>query len=82
MCKRNGNPKRASKFICLKCGKIVMDGLQRTKQRPFLHIKDLYCVYCKAECKAVEIRYLDDIHVVMEAIPNLKEKYYKECEVV
>ncbi|MFQ7208542.1 MAG: hypothetical protein ACLRPZ_03755 [Coprococcus sp.] len=77
MCKRNGNPKRRSKFYCLKCGREIMDGIQRSSQREKEHVKDLYCYLCKEEVKAVEVRYCDDEREILGKIPELREKYYK-----
>ena len=52
-----------------------MDGIQRPKQREYLHIKDLYCVYEDSDVKSVEVRWCDDINGVRENIPELKREY-------
>lgn len=78
MCKRNGNPKRRSKFYCLKCGEEIMDGIQRASQREKEHVKDLYCYLCKGEVKAVEVRYCDDEREILGKIPELRERYYNK----
>lgn len=77
MC-RIGNPKKKSKFICLKCMKQnqLGDGIQRKQQREFLHIKDLYCVNCKETTKNVEVRFCDFLPKVKEEVPRLHDKYY------
>lgn len=77
MCKRNGNPKRKSRFYCIRCGREIMDGIQRIQQREKEHVKDLYCYLCKEEVKAVEVRYCDDEREILDKIPELREKYYK-----
>lgn len=73
MCKRNGNPKKSSKFICLSCGKIIMEGIQRPNQRKYLHVKDLFCPYEGIESKTVEVRWCDDIEEVKSKVPEIKE---------
>lgn len=61
-----GNPKRASRFLCLHCMKInqLGSGIQRNgNQRKKKHIKDLTCFNegCNGEItKNVEIRWCDD----------------------
>lgn len=80
MCKRNGHPKRASSFICLSCGKVIMEGIQRPKQREYLHIKDLYCVFENKDVKAVEVRWCDNKDEIIQHIPELKREYNHESE--
>ena len=66
MCRcRMGNPKKMSRFICLKCLQIGIPGIQRKSQREKYHIKDLFCTYCKQETKHIEIRHCDWIDEVM-----------------
>lgn len=71
---KNGNAKKKSRFICLKCGRMnnVLDGVQRKKQRPFLHIKDCYCIYCSEETKNVEVRHCDFLFEVQEQVGKLR----------
>ena len=67
MCKcRYGNPKKKSRFICLKHLGInhLGDGIQRENQRGKWHIKDLYCPECNATVKCIEVRYCDYIEEV------------------
>lgn len=80
MCKSNGHPKRASSFICLSCGKIIMEGIQRPKQQEYLHIKDLYCAFENKDVKAVEIRWCDDKDEIIQHISELKREYNYEYE--
>lgn len=70
---KNGNPKKASRFICLSCGRIIMEGLQRPNQREYLHIKDLYCPYEGIKSKTVEVRWCDNIDEIKSKIPKIKE---------
>jgi hypothetical protein len=65
---KNGNPKKRSEFICLSCGRIIMDGIQRPRQREKDHIKDLFCVF---EGKDVN----DDVNEIRAKIPELKREY-------
>ena len=60
MC-RAGRPDRKSKFICLSCGRVIMDGIQRKRTREKYHVKDLYCLYERKDSKAVEVRWCDSI---------------------
>ena len=64
-----GNPKKMSKFICLKhCGENhVLDGLQRGgHQREKKHIKDAFCIECQDITKNLEVRWCDDYKERME----------------
>ena len=77
-----GNPKKKSRFICLKCGHIngVGDGIQRGGcQREKFHIKDLYCTNCKAVEKNIEVRYCDCQTEITKEIPKLRLQYYGKC---
>lgn len=73
---KNGNPQLASDFICLSCGRVIMKGIQRPRQREHLHIKDLYCVFEKKTVKSVEVRWCDEEVEIREHIPELKREYY------
>lgn len=76
MCRyKNGNPQKSSRFVCLSCGRIIMEGIQRPKQREKYHIKDLYCVYEDKDVKSVEVRWCDDFDEIKEKIPELKREY-------
>lgn len=80
---RMGNPKRKSKFICLKCMRNngVGDGIQRNNhQREYGHIKDLFCIYCKEETKNIEIRYCDDYTRLLNIVPELHMTYYESSQ--
>ena len=83
MCRyKNGNPKRASKFLCLHCMKInQLPGIQRGgHQREKYHIKDLLCI--NSECKDfictknIEIRWCDTYEEIYEKAVQIRELYY------
>ena len=77
MCRcKMGNPKKMSRFICLKCLQIGIPGIQRKSQREKYHIKDLFCAYCKQETKHIEIRHCDWIDEVMSKAEELHREYY------
>ena len=77
MCRcRMGNPKKMSRFICLKCLQVGIPGIQRKSQREKYHVKDLFCCTCQEETKHVEIRYCDWIDEVMEKAEELHREYY------
>lgn len=81
MCRcKMGNPKKKSRFICLKhCGEnFVGSGIQRQKQREKLHIKDLYCLQCNDVVKNLEVRHCDSFQEMMEEALELHMEYYKE----
>lgn len=82
MRRRYGNPKKKSRFVCIKCGQEnhIIDGVQRVNQREYLHIKDCECIHCKCVTKNVEIRYCDDYSTVMESLPELYDIYYGNKE--
>lgn len=58
---KNGNPKKRSEFICLSCGRIIMDGIQRPRQREKDHIKDLFCVFEGKDVKSIEVRWCNSV---------------------
>lgn len=80
MCRcRMGNPKKMSKFICLKhCGENhVLDGLQRGgHQREKKHIKDAFCIECQDITKNLEVRYCDSFDEMMQKAEELHREYY------
>lgn len=76
-----GNPKKKSRFICLKCCKenYVGAGIQRESQREKWHIKDLTCLNrgCNGSItKNLEIRYCDDFIEMYDRVDELHNKYY------
>lgn len=76
---KNGNPKRASQFICCKhCGEnYIGTGIQRGgHQREKLHCKDLFCICCQTVTKNLEVRWCDDYLEVFEKAQEMREKYY------
>ena len=79
MCRcKMGNPKKKSRFICLKhCGENpVGAGIQRAKQREKGHIKDLYCLFCKETVKNLEVRYCDSFDEMMVEAERLHKEIY------
>ena len=83
MCKRNGNPKRSSRFICLKCMKLnqLGSGIQRGgHQREKYHIKDLMCLNCKDEdiTKNIEVRWCDNYDEIYKKAVEIRSRYYQE----
>lgn len=82
MCRYNmGNPKKQSRFICLRCLKenFVGSGIQRSNQREKGHIKDLTCINqgCNGMItKNIEVRYCDDFNEVMNKAEELHREYY------
>ena len=74
-----GNPKKMSRFICLKhCGENhVLDGLQRGgHQREKKHIKDAFCIECQDITKNLEVRYCDSFDEMMQKAEELHREYY------
>lgn len=79
MCRcKMGNPKKSSRFICLKhCGEnFTGSGIQRGKIRERFHIKDLYCPQCKEIVKNLEVRYCDDFEEIMNKAVELHKEIY------
>ena len=79
---KNGNPKRASRFICCKCLKEnqIGSGIQRANQREKGHIKDLTCINpgCNGDItKNIEVRYCDSFDEMMEYAEELHNEYYE-----
>lgn len=84
---KNGNPKKASRFICLKClnENMLARGIQRKNQREKEHIKDLICLNCKTITKNEEVRYCDFYDEIYKLAKIKRESYYTdsmESEVV
>lgn len=73
-----GNPKRQSRFICLKClTENQMGGLQRTDgQREKGHVKNLTCIKCNERTKNLEVRYCDWFTEMMEYTREIHGRYY------
>jgi hypothetical protein len=71
-----GNPKKRSRFICLKCLNEGIEGIQRTKQREKFHCKELYCIYCNETTKHIEIRHCDWIEEIKDKAEKLHIEYY------
>ena len=80
---KNGNPKRASRFICCKCLKDnhVGDGIQRGgHQREKGHTKNLYCIYCNEITRNTEVRWRDSYDEMMDRAVEVHREYYNEYE--
>lgn len=79
---KNGNPKKSSRFICLRCLKVnnVGSGIQRPNQKEEDHRKDLVCLCTKLQekTKNLEVRYCDDLGEKMEEAARLHEELYGE----
>ena len=77
-----GNPKRKSRFICLRClnENVVGDGIQRENQREFGHIKNLYCLCTglQERTKNLEVRYCDNYPDMLIEAEILSIQYYDE----
>lgn len=73
-----GNPKKMSRFICLKClnENCVGDGIQRNQQREKGHVKNLFCVYCRYVTQNIEVRHCDWIEEVRKEAEKLHIEYY------
>ena len=81
---KNGNPKRQSRFICLKCMQenMLANGIQRKKQREKGHIKNLYCLKCQEITYNHEVRYCDSYTEAYEHAKQIRENYYTEENIV
>ena len=77
MCRcRMGNPKKMSRFICLKCLQVGIPGIQRKSQREKYHVKDLVCTCGRQETKHIEIRPGGWMDEVMMSAEELHREYY------
>lgn len=81
MCRcRMGNPKKMSRFICLRCLKenFVGQNIQRKSQREKGHIKDLTCMCTGLTeiTKNLEVRYCDSFQEMMDKAVELHKEYY------
>ena len=77
---RMGNPKKSSRFICLSHVGIneIGNGIQRSNQRQKGHVKDLYCLQCKAVTKNLEVIYCDSFDEMMQKAEKLHREYLVE----
>lgn len=71
-----GNSKKKSSFVCIKCLRKGIDGIQRKGQREKFHKKELYCIFCKSETKHIEVRYCDWMEEVMKEAQKLHNEIY------
>ena len=83
---KNGNPQRASGFLCLHCMKLnQISGIQRfAKEREKYHVKDMICI--NSECKYLpytknmEIRFCDTYEEVYKKAARIRYRYYPEVD--
>lgn len=75
---KNGNPKKQSRFICMKCMRenMIVTGMQRKNQREIGHTKDIFCIGCKEITKNIEVRYCDNYDEIFEKAKVKRENYY------
>lgn len=81
---KNGNPKKASRFICLHCLQENRVGLgiqRRGKQRENNHIKNIWCLNCNDVTKNLEVRYCDSFDMKLETAQEIQNQYYSEEDV-
>ena len=75
-----GNPKKMSRFICIRCLKenVVGQNIQRKSQREKGHVKDLICLCTGLQdiTKNVEVRYCDNFQEMMIKAENLHKEIY------
>lgn len=77
MCRHNmGNPKNRSRFVCIKCMKLGIEGIQRKSQREKFHMKDLFCCHCNMKTKHMEIRNCDWLEEIMEYAEEVHKELY------
>ena len=84
MCRRNncknGNVKKTSRFICLRCLKenCVGQDMQRPRTREKDHIKNLscLCVHMKYQTKNLEVRWCDDFKERMVRAIEMRPDFY------
>lgn len=76
-----GNPKRNSRWICLRCmnENKVGAGIQRGgHQREQNHIKDMICLCTNLQekTKNLEVRWCDDLNESKMRAKEIRDKYY------
>lgn len=86
MCRRtnckNGNAKKSSRFICLRCLKenCVGRGIFRKNTKELNHIKDIRCLCTHMEYKTknLEVRWCDDFTERMLKATEMCHNYYDD----
>lgn len=83
MCRcKNGNPKKSSRFICLRCLKenCVLQGVQRPKTKEIDHRKNArcLCVHMEYKTKNLEVRWCDNFDERMERAKQMRPDFYDE----
>lgn len=77
---KNGNAKKSSRFICLRCLKqnYVGVGIQRPNTKEIDHVKNLscLCVRMKYQTKNLEVRWCDDFKERMERAIEMRPDFY------
>lgn len=77
---KNGNPKKASRFICLCCldyKTTYIPGIQRKQAREKFHIKDSVCIKC-GNVKTMEVRFNDYLPDIIELAIKEHNKLYDD----
>ena len=77
---KDGNAKKSSRFICLRCLKqnCVGQGIQRPNTKEVDHIKNLscLCVHMEYKTKNLEVRWCDDYKERMERAIEICGDFY------
>lgn len=76
----NGNGKKASKFICLKCldwRTTYTQDIQRKNQREIDHIKTSGCIRC-GDVDTMEVRYCDYLPDIMKKAMKKHNELYND----
>lgn len=79
---KNGNAKKSSRFICLRCLKenCVGQGILRPNTKEKDHIKNLrcLCVHMEYKTKNLEVRWCDDFKERMNKAKEIRHKFYDD----
>ena len=76
----NGNGKKASEFICLKCldwRTTYTQDIQRKNQREIEHVKNTECLRC-GKIKSMEVRYCDYLPDIMRKAMKKHNELYND----
>ncbi len=77
---KNGNAKKSSRFICLRCLKenCVGQGIPRPNTKEIDHIKNIrcLCIHTEYKTKNLEVRWCDDYKERMERAIEIRHKFY------
>lgn len=79
---KDGNAKKSSRFICLRCLKqnFVGAGIQRPNTKEKDHIKNIGCLCIKMRYKTknLEVRWCDDFKERMEYAEKIRHEFYDD----